>query len=349
MLTVIFGAGASYDSDPSNPRTAGLEDRPPLANELFEPRGTFRPSLSKFYQCGPIVPFLRHLAPDQSIEEVMETLWQESVGPPPDDERVRQLTAVRFYLQSIIDSSVTEWLTRTDGITNYRTLLDEIRHARQEAVTLVTFNYDVLIEKAIERSTGAAVQNMNSYRNLDRFALFKVHGSVNWGRVVKNHNAATANPVEHTAAVLIRDAPSVQLTDEYRVVLGESPPIVRDSTHVMMPAIAVPVQNKSTFECPPSLLEDLKSRLRRTTHMLIVGWRAMDRHFVDVLRETMSDRVVEIEIVCGRRTADNPSAEVEARLEGAGIRAKYVALNLGFTDYVLHRAGRKLFEASRDK
>lgn len=79
MLTAIFGAGASADSDPSRPFRQAEDppsqdqdnDRPPLANELFANRTQFAAVLQRFPQCNPIVPRLRFLLGD-SIESVFE-------------------------------------------------------------------------------------------------------------------------------------------------------------------------------------------------------------------------------------------------------------------------------------
>jgi hypothetical protein len=50
MLTIIFGAGASYDSDPGNPSANVVnpsfdQNRPPLAKDLFNPRDAQRDEL----------------------------------------------------------------------------------------------------------------------------------------------------------------------------------------------------------------------------------------------------------------------------------------------------------------
>src|SRR5438105_2029867 len=63
MLMVIFGAGASYDSDPTRPSANYVlptPHRPPLANQLFDNRPEFAHDLSYFPECIPIVPLLRH-------------------------------------------------------------------------------------------------------------------------------------------------------------------------------------------------------------------------------------------------------------------------------------------------
>lgn len=65
MLLVILGAGASYDSAPSQPPNDGnysnLADRPPLANELFGNRKYFGEVMNKYHRCIPIITRLRQI------------------------------------------------------------------------------------------------------------------------------------------------------------------------------------------------------------------------------------------------------------------------------------------------
>ena len=112
MLMVVFGAGASYDSAPSQPlpthnlMDAVGDDRPPLANELFEDRDMFAAILERFPQAQPVVPRLRNLQPGESVESVMEALQAEADRDP---RRRRQLAAVRYYLQSALYDCVSAW------------------------------------------------------------------------------------------------------------------------------------------------------------------------------------------------------------------------------------------------
>ncbi len=84
MILVIFGAGASYDSVPARPPSEPryvrerLDCRPPLANELFLDSGPFAEGLSRFPECHAIVPYLRRVPPDQTLEHVLETLQAEA-------------------------------------------------------------------------------------------------------------------------------------------------------------------------------------------------------------------------------------------------------------------------------
>ncbi|PYR30670.1 MAG: hypothetical protein DMF90_27130, partial [Acidobacteria bacterium] len=223
MLTVIFGAGASYDSDPSNQpaRTKDL-NRPPLANELFDDRPQFRAELAK-----------RHLGAGVAIEQVLEQLHDEAESPVnPDRERVTQLAAVRFYLQAVIDRCSTAWERGTNGVTNYATLLDDIRHFGNRAPTLVTFNYDLLLEGALRRLTGWAPEHIGQYIEGGPVTLLKVHGSVDWGRVVLSCQATALDDPGQIAAALIQHAATLEITEQYRVVRTQAP-IVRDGEQIL--------------------------------------------------------------------------------------------------------------------
>ena len=90
MLLVVFGAGASYDSAPSYRVPKGDEsfqgdgpipveqNRPPLADGLFENRGFFSATLTKFPKCQPLVPYLRHLPATKSLEQVLAEFLNEA-------------------------------------------------------------------------------------------------------------------------------------------------------------------------------------------------------------------------------------------------------------------------------
>ena len=137
MLMVVFGAGASYDSVPSRPPIpfpgAQLLDRPPLANELFADRPRFVEAIRSFPKCQPVIPYLRHLPRDGSVEQVLEGLQAEAEEYP---ERHRQLAAVRFYLHFMLWECERYWNDVASGVTNYKTLLDQLE--RVDAITLVS-------------------------------------------------------------------------------------------------------------------------------------------------------------------------------------------------------------------
>ena len=52
---------------------------------------------------------------------------------------------------------------------------------------------------------------------------------------------------------------------------------------VGIPALAVPMEGKTEFECPDEQIAALKGDLPKVTHVLIVGWRAAEPHAVKLL------------------------------------------------------------------
>ncbi|HEY4848872.1 MAG TPA: SIR2 family protein [Methylocella sp.] len=346
MIMVIFGAGASYDSVPSrSPKSAMygrqfLPNRPPLASELFLDLGFFTDSLGRFPQCKPIVPYLRSIAPGETFEHVMETLQAEGETDP---ERQRQMAAIRFYLHYGIWECERLWEDSTAlGITNYVTLLDQLRRSRREKnepVLLVTFNYDRMIESALS-SVKISISELSHYIQHDTFRLFKLHGSVQWAREVESPviNIGGLN-VHEVATELIDTAPNLKITDRFRLVNNHT--IGKIDNIPLFPAIAIPVETKRGFECPSDHLDCLRTHLGKITKVLIVGWRATERHFLELLKEHLTAEI-HVQAVMGEKL---DAEEVLQRIKGAGIPLVGEAAVDGFTEYGVRREAERFFSA----
>ena len=290
MLMVIFGAGASYDSMPSRPPSRyprkDLESRPPLASELFLDLGFFAEALSRFPDCHPIVPYLQNVQERQTLETVLETLQTEA---ETDVERKRQLAAVRFYLHFVLWECERRWSDVVGGITNYVTLLDQLRRScGGDTVCLVTFNYDRMIENAL-LSIGIRTDSLPQYISHDGFKLFKLHGSIHWGREVDTAITDMDRNVWQIGRDLIQKADELKISDRFCMVTEH--PIGKIGDIPLFPAIAIPVETKLIFECPNDHLECLRALLPRITKILIVGWRGTEYHFLDLLRESLTRKV----------------------------------------------------------
>jgi hypothetical protein len=337
MLMVIFGAGASYDSDSSRAIKSygSLEHRPPLADELFAPRGLFDEVLSKYPECHPIIPILRAVSATRSVEQMLEEFQTEITAPVPYPERAVQLSAVRFYLREILALSGTNWTMACKGITNYVTLLDEIARWKNEDVLLVTFNYDAILEQALGKVTGKEPDSVDRYLSVGRFSLVKIHGSVTWARCLEG-NILHTDPGLSPAQEMIRRGTTLQLSENFEYI-GHSPGVEWLNRNKVMryPSIAIPVQTKRQFECPISHLDRLKSALPSVKRVLVVGWRGMDAHFVELLREHLGG--VRIQFICG---GINFAREVAQRLLDAGVHLTADCREEGFSDYVTSRVGQ---------
>jgi hypothetical protein len=353
MLTVIFGAGASYDSAPSYGPGAGIPNadqlnmyhRPPLANELFQDRPMYAQTLERFRECLAIVPQLRHLREGDALESVMQRLQAEAEHYP---RRREQLVAVRYYLQWILSQGCSAWRSVIHNVTNYRSLLDQIESARRtnEPVCLITFNYDTLLEDAlcdfglhIKDDLAEYVQGHPFYR------VFKLHGSVNWGRILRN-KIRSQNPTDPNlvAAEWIRRAAELDVTDEYVLSPGFPTAVIGDRS--AFPAIAIPVETGKRFECPSALIDVLRTLLPQTSKLLVIGWRATEEHFLEILKAHLNaaNRQSTLRLhVVGASQSDIEG--IRHRMYGAiGIRAgdNFTNTLSGFTGFMREDAWQLL-------
>ncbi len=297
-----------------------------MASELFLDREPFSPALSQFPQCHPIVPYLQS-SPEGTIENTLETLRSESEKDP---ERTRQLAAIRFYLHYVIWQCEVSWNKYAGGVTNYVTLLDQLRRSRrsEDTVCLVTFNYDRMIESAL-RSLDITIETIPDYIAHDAFKLFKLHGSVDWAREVDTPIADITNQDSwDVGRELIRRAGEIEITNRFCIVQGH--PIGKSNDMVLFPALAIPVETKNSYECPDEHLKCLQEHLPRITQIIMVGWRGTEQHFLASLKDLLPEEVP-VCVVAGKREG---AEEVIGRLQGAGIRIAGRAFDGGFTDFI---------------
>ena len=108
-------------------------------------------------------------------------------------------------------------------------------------------------------------------------------------------------------------------------------PIVRvgHSDTPMAPAIAIPFETKFSFECPRAHREALEACLPEITKIIIVGWRGVETHFLDLLKRI--PRPVQTVIVA----RDGQQAEAtSSHLAAAGVAIDPRPSSASFTDFV---------------
>jgi hypothetical protein len=313
MLMVILGAGASFDSCPTYPPggdtphldgLSGFDDygRPPLAKDLFANRPLFRKILDSFPQCKTIVPRLRD--PDvtsgqKSIEDVLQEVEMEAAAYP---RGLQELAAVRCYIHGAVRECEIQWRSATRGITNHLSLLREIEraHRSSQPVILVTFNYDTLLEDALDH-LGLGIKTMEDYTERNTlFRLFKLHGSVNWSQQVDINLSPNLNRnhVHSVLTHLIQTAIPEQYSEKF--ILNDPSMTAFVDGRPVFPAIAIPVARKNAFCCPEVLITQLNALLPQVTKVLVVGWRGAEEHFLQLLARYLR-RDVFISIVAGNR------------------------------------------------
>lgn len=331
MLLVIFGAGASYDSAPHLPPPRSTadklaqanysQDRPPLANELFEDRTAFVGAMVGFPACLDLIPSLRRSG--TAVERELARFQQQAETFP---RRHQQIAAIRYYLHVALWECQRRWQDRHRGITSYGALLDEIerwRFRNREEVCFVTFNYDTILEETMERYLNFRRDNFNSYIQQKNYSVIKVHGSINWGREIDLPQ--TAGHVNHDW--IIDHAAELKITDRYRFATAH--PMLYEGDQVIFPALAIPVEKKDEFSCPASHVQVLESLLTKVTKIIVVGWRATETHFLGLLAHRLKRGEQDVLAVSGdQRGLDETFANLGKYVN---LRSIVVQVAKGFT------------------
>lgn len=82
------------------------------------------------------------------------------------------------------------------------------------------------------------------------------------------------------------------------------------------PAIAIPVEKKQTFQCPQHMIDELTALLPKVTKIFVIGWRATEDHFLELLYKHLSwGRGLYLCIVAGsQKGAEDVGARIHRAL-----------------------------------
>jgi hypothetical protein len=171
--------------------------------------------------------------------------------------------------------------------------------------------------------------------------LFKLHGSVNWCRLVDLPDGTRVQPQG-----LIEQADSIHLTDEFVRANATDPIETFAFAKPIFPAIAIPVQTKSEehFECPPAHRKYLAEMLPRITKILIIGWQAKEAHFLGMLR-THLPLLRHVMIVGANEGGARETLNYFlGEMKPPQLSSQSVARE-GFTEFIVNREGDSFFNA----
>lgn len=328
-IMVIAGAGASYDSIPSRlPKSPDLhDDRPPLGDFLFAARPMYEEVQRQVPHVMQIVPVLQARARGESVEDVLARFASEISSYP---HREIQLASARYYIQSIIAQTEELWYRERTVPTNMMVLLDQIEAARGNRTRPVfaTFNYDRLIEHALE-NRGQRFRHLGDYVREDSINVFKLYGSVNWAREVGAYDSSRHGGTSWEIARFLCDN-AAAFRPRGPFILSNDVPSARVQQSLAVPAIAIPLKEKTGFECPDDHIDRLKEQLRRVRVILTIGWRGAEQHFLKFLGEHALQGIHGICV-----TGDARDAAVTANaLSNALTHAHFEPVGGGFSQFV---------------
>jgi hypothetical protein len=340
MILFIFGAGASFDSDPeraSSLRNDTADDhRPPLAPGLFNPSNRVgREIVEKYPQAAALLMRLRDAT--RRKEDVEEALELVAVGERSYPGTQRQLVAFRAYLADLLTEIPTQWLNECQGLTNYVRLLEETDRwsaklwpGRDAPIACVTFNYDSMLEAGVRSVFGAPLRTLPEYISDPRFRLYKPHGSVTWEQSAHWNESSFIVPRSSAIGRAIDTADTLDWTQTRYRFAQEQAQSSSDPHQVWLPALSIPIRRKATFSMPEDHLEQMKADLRDVTTVFAIGWRARERHFLQLLQDHLGSTPAQLVVVAENNTSARETVE---QLWPTGRFRRYAVAGNGFTGF----------------
>lgn len=253
MKTVlILGAGASRATRPKAP----LSTRPPLDADFFD----IASSVDR-RKADEVLDSLRSLVGDyaetlsKSLETATSYLYLKAIDSPAGSPYHAAFLALLSLLRTVLAATTNPASVGPRSLL-YRFILSELRNVpAPEDLTIITFNYDLLIERTLEsianhrrpgtfffpgcyrisdigrttRVTGEPqfATNEHDFRGV---AVLKLHGSISWH---SNHTSDTPTP-----SALVNPARELHVVDSTKV----SPHLTwrRNARRVYMKPIIIP-------------------------------------------------------------------------------------------------------------
>jgi hypothetical protein len=289
-LTVILGAGASYDCISTGLPRIDEEYRPPLTSGIFEGRTPFQTILEKYPKARTLASIIGvRVKSGEALEAVLSDLRHSE-----EQYIIQQFRQIPLYLQELLGEISIKYTSEPE---NYTHLVNRLLGSEFERVAFVTLNYDLFLEKSLGTITSNSgiqwmPERMSFYVEPDRkWMLIKLHGSVNWGRVIKRESSphwTHERMLDRVNALALSLEGS--LAQEITVLRShEQHWLEHVGMNLCYPAISVPVEDKYEFVCPPDQVDALRSFLCSCRNFLMIGISGRDKDLIDLLKENITE------------------------------------------------------------
>lgn len=280
-VVIILGAGASYDYVQPIFR-GGDFIPPPMTDHIFDK--SYVDKIEKSFSYLRINDLISAVAPkiklnNKSLEEFMSEYLDY-------DQRCE----FQFLLRDLFGFISNKYYDKN----NYSALKNYILKYNYEAC-IATFNYDTLLEQSLFEN--GKLKTISDYVR-ENIKVVKLHGSCDWSCVnrksdIEDQYLGIKNDLEYLKAhsKMVTGFPICDFDDNF----------VRESKNFhSFPAIAIPTKESKDFICPKEHLEVLASFLQFTEKILIIGWKAGDKKFVDFLESNIQKKT-SVAIVSGTK------------------------------------------------
>ncbi|MDP9280672.1 MAG: hypothetical protein M3P38_01085 [Chloroflexota bacterium] len=289
-LLVVLGAGASHDNGHAPPRW-----NLPLAAGLFT-QPEFMEAAFNYEEMGALLDDLKIASQEGGIgiERKLDEIQRDAESIYPD--ALVELMAVRYYLRHVTWVCSQEVASSAAHGTTTAVLLRLLNRWRragpERSCSVVSFNYDTLLERAASLVLGRDFRSMTDYLDeRGEWQFFKLHGSANWAQVIIDGIGGDMYP---SIKKVVRSAQSIKLSSTDFRIWDDNPQGNRAShTSVepgsgqqvaIAPAIALPLISKATFVCPEQHVAAFRQQVQKFDALLVVGWRAQETYFLNELK-----------------------------------------------------------------
>lgn len=293
--------------------------RPPLASELFDKRPAFGRILAKYPKAESLSARIRtDIGRGRGVEEVLR-----SMAADPRVEVRRMFYEVPLYLQELIGTVSEKYVT--SGGTRFDVLIDALS-ASDRPYVLISLNYDLFVERALRNFYGVDFVATTDYCSPGRrWQFIKLHGSVNWGRVLVNGGPSDRKRFPDLSGQ------SIELRGEACVVPGHDDSARWHKEEFHYPELAVPIGDRDGFVCPGEHCSIMTEALSKCGTLLNIGFSGRDRH---VLEAIAKHRYSYYCFVNGPAEEGYKAAEMFKRAAGISFANEDVTFSGGFKQFV---------------
>ncbi len=302
MKLVIFGAGASYDSIHSyyNELSNANESwKPPLANEIFSNRESFL-EIIKDYEGALSLKSAAKV--HDYIEEYFQELWDFAVDNN-DNLSLSKIINTQYFFQRLFFKISNKYCNIGDS--NYDIMSNfayKYTTEYNKEIVFVSFNYDILLEKAIEKTLHIEFRSIDDYLKYN-IKYIKPHGSCNWFKNFKDleGKGVIFDKTGKNNETFVKNLYKKNISYEIIERRLEDEIVIRDEFNTKdrfgLPQLLLPLKNKDEFVMPNSHLNYLKKYLKKVDAILIIGWKGTEEKFQNLLQECIGEMKLEITTV----------------------------------------------------
>jgi hypothetical protein len=292
-LLIIFGAGASHDCVNPYKSQVNHDYWPPLTYQLFErqdiwtgntQRGVVNAFKSSLLNKHTLVGGIAYeLSSQDSLETFLANLKRSSL-----DIDKRSSVALYFYLKELF-SEISSNFLGSALTNNYASLLRRLLKTKFTKFSLLTTNYDTILDTTLEKILLVNFDNFDKYLNFSShnkiFNYLKIHGSVNWSYYFRNCDSLS-NPDDLIAGqVNVRDQDINNLENATDVGLDNED----DQGCIRFPALSVPLGSYRYIN--PQQIDNFKNQHANLKTILVIGHSGKDNTIFELLNEIIKEKV----------------------------------------------------------